>query len=97
VKHDPYIHVRKAFARDVDICRERGWVAGDRLSGREDSCVTVIELRFIGETMLIAKRVRENGKVVDGMENGWTLGCRKWRRVRKSGQHKRPTQEGESK
>lgn len=76
---------RRTWGRDADYCRERGWVAGDRLSGREGDMTTTIELRYIGESVLVAKRIRQNGKLTpDAIENTWSLGYRKWRRCRRA-------------
>ncbi len=71
---------------EADICRARGWVVGDRLSGKECGVSSVIELRYIGEEIVVAKKVRRAGKVTDERECTWSLTCRDWRRVRKSSQ-----------
>jgi len=70
----------------LELIRARGWTVGDRLRGVSEhgDRPVVIELVFIGEEMLVAKRVREDGKKVHGRESSWTLGCRDWRRVRKA-------------
>jgi hypothetical protein len=65
-------------------CRARGWVRGDLLFGREGARGTTIELRYVGDGILVAKRIREDGKPVDGREGPWSLGCRRWRRVRRA-------------
>lgn len=75
---------------DAETCRKRGWVVGDRLSGKEDGVSSVIELRYIGEEDIVAKRVRRGGKRVIDRECMWTLRCREWRRVRRASTSDQP-------
>jgi len=67
----------------ADLCRARGWVAGDLLVGRDGSSVTTIRLCYVGEDVVLAKRVRVNGFSFDGRETFFNLELRKWRRVRR--------------
>jgi len=67
----------------ADMCRARGWVAGDLLVGRGDNGVLTISLCYIGKDVVIAKCVRDNGFSFDGRETLFNLELRKWRRVRR--------------
>ncbi len=86
-------HPGRAMAMKVTVqpwvnpaayCRARGWVPGDLLAGREGTRLTTILIRYVGEDVLIAKRIREDGRNVECRESAWSLGCREWRRVRRA-------------
>lgn len=68
----------------VKICRENGWKAGDWLEGDEGYGPTVIELRYVGEHVVVAKGIAHKGRlVVDSYEQLWTLTARDWETVDK--------------
>ena len=66
----------------AEICRAHGWVAGTLLGGDEGDGQTIIEIRYVGETMMVAKQISHNGdprRCSD--EHSWCLAFRDWREV----------------
>lgn len=57
------------------------WKVGDILEGNEYGEVARIQLKYIGEDVLIAKAITRNGQPVDERECSWTLTCREWKKV----------------
>lgn len=71
--------------RSAYLCLKNGWDVGTRLEGTEYNGVklvsTRIELRYIGERMIVAKTIAVNRASVDGRETSWDLTCRDWDQV----------------
>lgn len=65
----------------IQLCRDRGWVRGTRLRGAEYKIVSVIELLYVGEQVLIAREIERDGKPYDGRESTWTLDAREWEEI----------------
>ena len=65
---------------DADTCRENGWMAGTRLVGDEGYGPTVIEITAVGERLILAKQISQDGKRAERDEANWTLSCRDWKR-----------------
>jgi hypothetical protein len=63
---------------DAELCRSNGWTVGTRLVGDEGYGPTVIQITAIGESVLLAKAVSQDGRSVSGRELTWTLACRDW-------------------
>jgi hypothetical protein len=66
---------------DADVCRANGWGPGTRLVGDEGYGPTVIEIRYVGERVIVAKAISHDGEPMDVRESVWTLSCRDWRVV----------------
>jgi hypothetical protein len=66
---------------DAEICRRNGWGVGTRLCGDEGQGMTVIEITALGERLLLAKAVSEDGRPCRHDETTWTLKCRDWKEV----------------
>ena len=67
--------------RDTDLCRQQGWAPGTRLVGDEGYGPTVIELRYVGNNLVVAKAISHNGVPVSEPEGTWSLQCRDWKEV----------------
>ncbi|NBW10816.1 MAG: hypothetical protein EBR82_22590 [Caulobacteraceae bacterium] len=70
----------------ADVCRENGWVVGDRLVGTEEKgCLaedtSIIEITAIGRSNVLAVRVASQRYRVTGAELVWSLDHRDWRKV----------------
>ena len=62
----------------AEFCRKNGIKVGDYLAGDEGYGMCVIKIVYLGESSLIAKRVRSKNKIVNELENQWTLSGRDW-------------------
>jgi hypothetical protein len=62
---------------DADICRENGWTVGTILEGDEGYGPDQIQITAIGETKILAKRIRPR----ECSETSWTLALRNWKKV----------------
>lgn len=69
------------YESSAKMCRENGWKVGDWLEGDEGYGPTVIELRYVGEHMIVAKELFHGGQRVRSREHGWTLALRSWRKL----------------
>ncbi|ORL01802.1 hypothetical protein A6F55_19105 [Prescottella equi] len=69
---------------EADVCRRLGWGPGTLLEGDEGYGPSVIRITALGESAILARRVRCNGKPVSAREGLWTLSCRDWKRVAES-------------
>jgi hypothetical protein len=78
-------NTKGAAMTDADVCRANGWGPGTRLVGDEGYGPTVIEIRYVGEEKIVAKRISESGLGTVGREAMWTLCCRDWREVPPTG------------
>ena len=73
---------RNDYRDAAEICRERGWTAGTRLVGDEGYGLTVIEIRFVGERVILAVQVSHNGvPACYSDERSWGLSARDWQVV----------------
>ena len=68
----------------ADICRERGWVAGDRLIGDGGLGPRVIEITAVGERAILANSISGHGEEYDVYEGIFNLSYRDWRVLPKS-------------
>lgn len=65
--------------RSAEVCRINGWGPGTRLVGDERGCRTVIEITAVGEWLMLAKTISQNGEAPKyESESSWTLDCREW-------------------
>lgn len=63
---------------DVETCKRNGWTVGTRLTGDEGYGPTTIEITYLSDQTLLAKRISTpDGRYV-GEESSWTLMCRDW-------------------
>lgn len=66
----------------AEICRERGWGPGTRLDGATKWEVTTIEITAIGERIVLAKMIAQDGHALGyDTERPWVLFHRDWREV----------------
>ncbi len=68
---------------DVELCRRNYWGPGTLLVGTEGQGepweeTLIIELRYVGEDVIVAKPIESNGVPIEAKERAWTLSCRKW-------------------
>jgi hypothetical protein len=72
--------------RSTYLCAKKRWSVGSMLEGSEfngnRTVVDRIEILYIGNDMVVAKRVAIDGKEVDGRERSWDLTFRNWKRVK---------------
>lgn len=66
---------------DAQRCRRNGWGPGTLLAGDEGYGVTVIRITAVGEDGIMARAIEHDGKPIECSEGGWTLFCRRWRKV----------------
>ncbi|MBM4603158.1 hypothetical protein GS575_09440 [Rhodococcus hoagii] len=69
------------YENEANACRRRGWAPGMLLEGDEGHGPTVIRITALGESKILARRIRQNGKPVSDSESLWTLSCRDWKRI----------------
>lgn len=69
------------YENEADVCRRLGWLPGTLLEGDEGYGPSVIRITALGETEILARRVRHNGQPVNDHETNWTLSCRDWKQV----------------
>lgn len=69
---------------EADTCRRLGWAPGTLLEGDEGYGPSIIRITALGESHILARRVRDNGKPVSDREGLWTLSCRDWKRIPES-------------
>lgn len=68
---------------DAEMCRAHGWTVGTRLRGeRQDRHVDEIVITAIGETLVLARRVRPEPRP----EGLWCLAMRDWAVVHEEGE-----------
>lgn len=69
------------YENQADAARRRGWLPGTLLEGDEGYGPSVIRITALGESEILARCIRHNGKPVNQRENNWTLSCRDWKQV----------------
>lgn len=65
----------------VRLCLANGWGVGTRLAGDEGYGETVIEITYMSERTLLAKRISNDGVATFPHETSWSLDCREWHEV----------------
>ncbi len=66
---------------DAETCRLNGWGPGTMLMGEECGAITTLLITAVGERLILARAVKENGRKCNWPEMAWTLAYREWRRV----------------
>lgn len=64
----------------AEAARHHGWTAGTVLSGDDEWGTETILITAVGENAVLARRLGPNGTY--GPESAWTLGIRRWWRIR---------------
>ncbi len=68
----------------ADICREHGWRAGTRLVGEDGLGTTVIEITALGNQVMLARRVSQDGEpAAYDQDRSWRLSDRYWHEIAK--------------
>ena len=70
---------------DAAICIANNWRVGDILEGEEHGSISRIKITTIGEIGLLTREIWRNGELLDRREGNWTLSCRNWKLVKRSG------------
>lgn len=65
----------------IELVQSNNWQVGDRLVGDEGLGPTVIQITAIGEENILARRISQRGKPINGPECTWSLECREWTKV----------------
>lgn len=68
----------------VEVARLKGWSVGTRLIGDEGWGPTIIEITAIGERLVLAKSISQNGVAAEASlgDSSWTFSCRDWQVVK---------------
>lgn len=70
---------------NAELCRVNGWKVGDVLEGDEGYGPTRIVLTAIGEDLVLARTLAQDGTIVDCREIPWSLKYRDWRKCNMGG------------
>ena len=69
----------------ADVCREHRWRVGTRLVGSDGLGTTVIEIAALGNQVMLARRISQNGEpAAYDQDRPWRLSDRDWHEIAKA-------------